>query len=137
MSRDSTALMWLQACELLERASGLQRQFFRPTPTQRTTAVWEPPVDVFEDAREMVIVVAMPGVPAERIQVANEEGELVVRGARPFPAAISNHTVRRLEIPYGVFERRVPLPAGRLELGIPELVLGCLVLTIRKLGRDR
>jgi HSP20 family molecular chaperone IbpA len=128
--------MWLQACELLEQADGLQRQFFRLTMSQRTSAMWEPPVDVFEDAHEIVIVVAMPGVPVERIQVAHEAGTLVVRGARPFPVTSPNHTVRQLEIPYGVFERRIALPAGRLELGTPELVQGCLVLTIRKPGGD-
>jgi HSP20 family protein len=128
--------MWLRACESLEQADGLQRQFFRLTVSQRTVAAWEPPVDVFEDAHEMIIVVAMPGVPAERIQVAQEDGSLVVRGSRPFPVTSSRHTVRQLEIPYGVFERRIALPDGRVELGTPELVQGCLVLTIRKFGRN-
>ena len=136
MTHDPTALMWLQACELLQRAEGLQRQFFRLTPSHRQTAVWEPPVDVFEDTHEIVFVVAMPGVPAGRIQVANDAGTLVVRGERPFPRMSSSHTVRQLEIPYGVFERRISLPPGRLELGPPELVEGCLVMTIRKLGRE-
>jgi hypothetical protein len=42
-------------------------------------AKWEPPVDVFEDEGEIVIVVAMPGVAAERVQVTQESGTLVVR----------------------------------------------------------
>ncbi|MDM0022318.1 Hsp20/alpha crystallin family protein [Variovorax saccharolyticus] len=137
MPRDPTAMMWLQACELLERADGLQRQFFRLTTSQRQTAVWEPPVDVIEDPDEIVFVVAMPGVSAGRIQVVNDAGALLVRGVRPFPVVSSNHTVRQLEIPYGVFERRITLPLGRLELGTPQLVEGCLVLTVRKLGRER
>ncbi|HEU5294362.1 MAG TPA: Hsp20/alpha crystallin family protein [Burkholderiaceae bacterium] len=128
--------MWLRAVELLEEAEGLRRQFFRPAASQRATAVWEPPVDVYEDDREFVIVVAMPGVAAERMQVARDGDTLVVHGVRPLLVSVSHHAVRQLEIPYGVFERRIALPAGRFELGAPELVNGCLVLVIRKLGAD-
>ena len=45
--------------------------------------------------------------------------------------------VRQLEIPYGAFERRIALPAGRLEAGTPELVQGCLVVSLRRIGRER
>ena len=40
---------------------------------------------MFEDEREIVIVVAMPGVAAERVQVRHERGALVMRGVRPLP----------------------------------------------------
>ena len=83
---------------------------------------------MFEDVHEIVIVVAMPGVPADAVEIAHEQGALVVRGARPLPLAGTRHAVRQLEIPYGAFERRIPLPPGRLEIGAPELVQGCLVL---------
>jgi len=134
---DPTGWMWAQACDLIEEAERLQSQFFRLTASQRALAIWEPPVDVFEDEREIVIVVAMPGVTAERMQVLHEPGMLVVRGVRPIPLTGSGHAVRQLEIPYGAFERRIALPSGRLELGKPDLVQGCLVLRIRKLGQDR
>ena len=102
--------MWAQACELIEQAERMHRQFFRLAPSARAQASWEPPVDVFEDEREIVIVVAMPGVAAERVEVTSEPGVLVVRGERPLPLADSRHRVRQLEIPYGYFERRIPLP---------------------------
>jgi HSP20 family protein len=133
---DPTGWMWAQACDLIEQAERLHQQFFRLTESQRAVATWEPPVDVFEDDREVVIVVAMPGVTAERMQVLHEPGVLVVRGVRPIPLT-GSHVVRQLEIPYGAFERRIALPSGRLELGKPELAQGCLVLRIRKLGQDR
>jgi HSP20 family molecular chaperone IbpA len=135
MAADPTAWMWLQACELLEQAEGMQRRFFRLTASQRA-AVWEPPADVFEDAREIVVIVAMPGVPAERMQVTREPDAVVVRGWRPFPVVSSRYSVRQLEVPYGEFERRIALPPGRLEFGAPEVVDGCLVLVIRKLGQE-
>ena len=41
--------------------------------------------------------------------------------------------IRRLEMPHGCFERRIPLAAGRYELTRRELAQGCLTLTLRKL----
>jgi len=130
---DPTGWMWIHACEVIVKAERLQRQFFQPSASQRELAIWEPPVDVFEDEGEIVIVVAMPGVAAERVQVTHEPGTLVVRGMRPLLLSGSRHRVRQLEIPYGAFERRIPLPQGRLEIGPPELVQGCLTLRLRKI----
>jgi HSP20 family molecular chaperone IbpA len=130
---DPNDWMWAQACDLLEEAERLHRRFFRLSVSEPTRAAWEPPADVFEDEREIVVVVAMPGVPPEHVQVVQEAGALVVRGHRPLPFGDSGHAVRHLEIPYGAFERRIPLP-GTLEIGTPELALGCLVLRLRKTG---
>jgi HSP20 family protein len=131
---DPTGWMWVHACEVIVKAERLHRQFFQPSASSRTLAVWEPPADVFEDNGEIVIVVAMPGVSAERIQVTREPGALIVRGTRPLSLSGSRHRLRQLEIPYGAFERRIPLPAGRLEIGTPELAQGCLTLRLRKVG---
>jgi hypothetical protein len=43
--RQLEALMWEQACEAMERAQRLHRQFFRRSPT---TPAWEAPCDIFE-----------------------------------------------------------------------------------------
>ncbi len=127
--------MWSQACDLLDQAERLQRQFFRVSASERTRAVWEPPVDVFEDEREIVIVVAMPGVAPEGVQVIREPNVLLVRGTRSCPLGGARYRVRQLEIPYGAFERRIALPPGRLEIGTPELTDGCLFLSLRKIGQ--
>ena len=133
-SRNPTDWMWAQAIELLEQAERMHRQFFRLASSERTQAVWEPPVDMFEDEREVIIVVALPGVPAERIQVTTEAGLLVIRAESPLPFSGSRRAVRQLEIPYGYFERRIPLPEARLETGSRELLDGCLILRLRKIG---
>jgi HSP20 family molecular chaperone IbpA len=133
-SRNPTDWMWAHACDAIEQAERLHRQFFRLTASELTQAVWEPPVDVFEDEREFIVVVALPGVPAERIEVTTETGTLVVRAECHIPFRASPRMVRRLEIPYGQFERRVPLPAARLEVGTRELADGCLILRLRKTG---
>jgi HSP20 family protein len=129
---ESTDWMWAHACDLMDQAERMHRQFFRLATSSRVEAAWEPPADVFEDEREVVIVIAMPGVTAERIEVASEPGELVVRGERALAFAGSRYAVHRLEIPYGYFERRIALPEGRFESVTHELSHGCLILRLRK-----
>jgi HSP20 family protein len=131
-SRNATGWMWSQACEMLDQADRMHRQFFRLAASARARAVWEPPVDVFEDEREIVIVIALPGVGAEGVEIALEAGALVVRAERRIPAAGRRGAVRRLEIPYGYFERRIPLANLRLEAGTREFSDGCLILRLRK-----
>lgn len=137
MSKTNSASLWMwaEACARLGQAERLQREFFRPSPSHAAAAAWEPPADVFEDEREIVVVIAMPGVTAERMQILSEPGVLIVRGYRPLPLVGPGHSMRRIEIPHGHFERRISLPAGRMELGAPESLDGCLVLRLRKLAR--
>jgi len=129
---DPTLWMWAQACDLAEQAERLQRQYFRPNPATSLPVAWEPPADVFEDEREIVIVIAMPGVTAERVQILSEPGFLIVRGSRPLPVVGPGHSLRQLEIPHGRFERRIQLPPGSLELEPAELLNGCLILRLHK-----
>jgi HSP20 family protein len=131
---DPADWMWTQAMDVLAQAERMQRQFFRLASSTRAPAVWEPPADVFEHEREVVIVVALPGVVADRVELTHEAGVLVVRADRPLPLAGSRHAVRQLEIPYGQFERRVALPPGRFESGSPELTHGCLIVRLRKIA---
>ncbi len=125
--------MWAQACDLIEQAERMHGRFFRLAASPRAEALWQPPVDVLEDERELAIVVALPGVAAEDVDVTHEGDLLVVRAQRRAPVR-ARHVVRRLEIPYGYFERRIALPTGRFEALAPELSHGCLVVRLRKVG---
>ncbi len=130
---DLEAWMWMEACKALSQADRLHQQFFPSGGPGAGAAIWQPPIDMVEDDYEIVIVVAMPGVPAERVQVSRENGALLVRGSRPLLLPGHGHRVRSLEIPHGVFERRIALPPGRFELNPPTLRDGCLVLHLIKL----
>lgn len=125
--------MWAEACELLDRAERLQRQFFRPGGAV-ARAAWEPPVDVFETAAALWIVVALPGVGEEQIEVRFDGASIVVAGERRLPVQGRAAVLYRLEIPHGRFERRIELPPGRFRVGQRDLVDGCLVLSLEKLG---
>jgi HSP20 family molecular chaperone IbpA len=133
-ARNPTDWMWTHAIELLDQAERMHRQFFRLAASERARPTWEPPVDVFEDENEIVILVALPGVSADRVEVAYEAGALVVRAERPLPFSGSQRAIRHLEIPYGAFERRIPLTHVHLDSGTRELVDGCLILRLSKSG---
>jgi len=130
--RDPKNQMFAEACAMLKQAERLHRQFFEPSQGARA-ARWEPPVDVFETEREVVIITALPGVPPEAVRAEIEVGTLIISGARPLPTMGGRAQIVRLEIPYGRFERRIAL-SSRLELASRELTNGCLVLTFTKTG---
>ncbi len=131
-SRNPTTWMWNQAYDLLQEAERLHRQFFRLSASAHACPVWEPPADLYEDDDELVAIIALPGVPEDRIQVTLEDGSLVVRAESRVPRPVRAGEIRRLEIPYGHFERAIKLPAGRLEAVSRDLIDGCLVLRLRK-----
>jgi HSP20 family molecular chaperone IbpA len=113
-------------------AEALHRQFFRLTAPSLAHAAWEPPVDVFESEDGVAVVIALPGVADERVRVALEPGALVVEAERPQPFAGAHARVHQLEIPYGRFTRRIPLPEGRWIDGTRELTHGCLVVRLQR-----
>ena len=129
--RNATDWMWAEALDLVERAERMQRQFFT---LARSGAAWEPPADVFEGEGELAIVVALPGVADDDVEVAAEPGAVVVRAQRPQPLAGACRGVRQLEIPYGHFERRIALPPGRYEALSRDLTHGCLILRFARRG---
>jgi HSP20 family protein len=131
-ARNATAWMWSEACELLDQADRMHRQFFRLAASARARAVWEPPVDIFEDESEIVIVMALPGVARDGVQISLESGVLVVRAERRIPFSGERCAVRRLEIPHGYFERRIALSNLQLETATKEFNDGCLILRLRK-----
>jgi HSP20 family protein len=130
--RDPTARMWAQACHMLEEAERMHRQFFRPAGLRGTRTAWEPPANVFEDEHGVEIIVALPGVAPENVEVLLDSSGILVRASASLPFGANAGSVRRLEIPYGYFERRISLPAMSFEVVRRELANGCLILTLRK-----
>lgn len=128
--RDPTNWMMSEAVEMLLRAEEMHRQFFRLTPGSQEPS-WSPPVDVLETDREILVLVALPGVDPEEVEATIENGALVVAGRRTLPAELRNAVIHRLELPQGRFERRIALPPGRF-LVSRSAANGCIVLNLRK-----
>jgi HSP20 family protein len=125
--------MWSEACAMLMRAERLHREFFRPAGSVSMLPVWEPPVDILETEREVLVLVALPGVSPDRVEAAIDNGDLVIRGVRVLPPELRTAVIHRLELPQGRFERRVRLPAGRYSDVRRAAVDGCLVITLEKM----
>lgn len=124
--------MWAEACEMLERAQRLQRQFFRFGHAVEAQPRWEPPIDIVAYEPDVQVTVALPGVAPERVQVRVANGALYITAVRGAPLGPDTTAVHRLEIPYGRFERQIALPVGRYELVEQGFRNGCLVLRLTK-----
>jgi HSP20 family protein len=119
--------MWSEACDQLARAERLHRQFFQP----RHSGAWEPPVDIIETERE-VLILALPGVSLDKAEAVIDGADVVIAGTRVLPPELRTATIHRLELPQGRFERRVRLPTGRYRDVRRSAADGCLVITLRK-----
>jgi HSP20 family protein len=120
--------MWSEACDSLARAERLHRQFFQP----RRPGTWEPPVDILETEREVLLFFALPGVSIDKVEAIIDGADLVVAGVRVLPPQLRTAIIHRIELPQGRFERRVRLPAGRYRDILRAAADGCLVITLRK-----
>ena len=125
--------MWAEALELLQDAERLQRQFFQ-IGGARGAPCWEPPIDVYESDDDLRLLAALPGVTPEQLEVVLAPGLVIIRGERSLPPISRRADIRRLEIPYGRFERRLALPPGEFEPVEQLLEHGCLLLTLRRIS---
>jgi HSP20 family molecular chaperone IbpA len=131
-ARQAEIWMWSEACEMLSRAERLHRQFFQLQQSRARTPAWEPPVDVVETAREVLVFVALPGVVDDDVQAVIEGASLVIAGRRELPAELRDAFIHRLELPQGRFERHVSLPPGRYDRVQRAAIDGCLVIRLQK-----
>ena len=129
---DPRTLMWTAACEMIDRAERLHRQFFQPIAAPIPELGWEPPIDIIETDSEILITVALPGVDRDAMKVSVDADGVSVIGFRRPSAIPRGSRVHRLEIPYGKFERRIRVQAARLPLDQSELANGCLTLKFSK-----
>lgn len=126
----SESWMWAEACARLDEAERRHRHFFDLLAAPAARTVWEPPANIVVDGSEVQVVVALPGVRAEEVQVQFTPSGLQIDAvAAPQPLAAGSDVVR-LEIPYGRMRRRVDLPPGRYALVERRLELGCLHLRL-------
>jgi HSP20 family protein len=118
--------MWSRACALIDEAERRHRRFFELLAASKQQPAWEPPVDIFVFARELQVLVALPGVPAEAIELELSSAGLSIRAENRLPRLADQARIVRLEIPYGRIERHIALPEGHYELLGHELRDGCL-----------
>jgi HSP20 family protein len=122
---------------MLARAERMHQDFFGPPRGRAKQPSWEPPIDMLETEREVLVLVALPGVAAQKVQAAIDGADLLVAGSRVLPRELRTAVIHRLELPQGRFERRIRLPSGRYESVNVAVVDGCLTVTLRKAETSR
>lgn len=75
------------------------------------SASWTPALDISETEAGYTLVVDLPGVSAESLQLGVERGVLTLKGERPAPARDESVRWHRGERVHGAFVRQVTLPS--------------------------
>ena len=131
---DRREWMWANALDALARAERMHQQLFQPAGGEVRSTGWSPPLDVLETEHEVLVVAALPGVPADQVSVRIEGPELVISGERPAPSVLRTAVIHRMELPQGRFERRVTLPRGLYHSPTVQMTDGCLMISLSKAG---
>ncbi|HVP32280.1 MAG TPA: Hsp20/alpha crystallin family protein [Steroidobacteraceae bacterium] len=121
--------MWLQALAIAEEAERLQRGFVRYLGRGEQAVSWEPPVDIYECDEGVVLLLALPGVAPEDIEIRLENAALTVSATRLVSCPPDGSLIRRLEIPHGRFVRRIML-AGPTRIAESRYRNGCLEIRL-------
>ena len=69
------------------------------------SAEWQPPVDVYELPARFVILVEIPGVAKDSIDVTFERNVLTISGWREDPSPPGRVCLHQMEISHGQFQR--------------------------------
>ncbi len=75
-----------------------------------SATVWEPAADIYENEKQVMILVDMAGVDPDRVRITLENRCILITGERPRPSPPGVVRIHQMEIDAGLFERRIPLP---------------------------
>ncbi|MBI2864116.1 MAG: Hsp20/alpha crystallin family protein [Chloroflexi bacterium] len=78
---------------------------------QFSSGAWQPKVDVYETADELVVLIDSAGVSCEKIDLSLLGQTLTIRGERPDNLRGRRQAFHLMEINFGPFERSIELPA--------------------------
>ncbi len=76
----------------------------RPTIFSAEQA-WKPPVDIYETAQDIVVLVEVAGMRKKDIKVTMENDVLKISGVRPDLSPTAKTKLHQMEIDYGKFSR--------------------------------
>lgn len=128
---------WSEAILNMQREMGrlMDEVVSRKPPSVRfSPGTWQPAVDVYETAHEVVVLVELAGASEDEIEVTMQNGTLIIKGTRRDSRQGVSRTYSRMEISWGPFERDILIPAnvdvdrvkafyeaGMLEVVLPKL----------------
>lgn len=103
--QEEMARLWGETGPLAARRLTWPLRRFSPAPM-----AWMPRMDVYEKDNTLVVKAELPGVKKEDIEVAVDNGDLVIRGERQAEQEVKEENYYRMERTSGSFYRRLPLP---------------------------
>jgi HSP20 family protein len=84
--------------------------FMTKSPDFASSTPWQPPTDVYETGKEIIIKIAVSGLKPEDISVLFSDQILTVSGKRSDDSAHQKVCFYQVEIRYGYFERKIKIP---------------------------
>jgi HSP20 family protein len=97
-----------------------------------------PAMDVIEGPDSILILVDVPGITPEQLDVSVAGNLLTVQGVHPAPILAADESLARHERPHGQIKRSIPLPASvNAESITAECTLGVLRIRIAKTEREK
>jgi HSP20 family protein len=97
---------------LQNRLNSIFNDFALPEGEQESLAMGSfiPPVDIYEDAHQLVLKLEVPGIKQDALDVNVENQTLTVKGERKFESDEKEENFHRIERRYGSFVRTFTLP---------------------------
>jgi HSP20 family protein len=77
----------------------------------RKELCWKPPTDVYETKDDFVVTLELAQMKAEEVSITYQEGILFIRGIRKAIPPSEQRRYHKMEIHYGPFEQRIPIPS--------------------------
>jgi HSP20 family protein len=78
-----------------------------------TTGTWAPPVDIYQNAdQELVVKAELPDMAPGDIELTINDGTLTIKGEKRFSSDVKEDHFHRIECRYGTFSRSFSLPSS-------------------------
>jgi HSP20 family protein len=88
----------------------LENIFDEMRPTRFSAEkMWKPPVDIYETAEEVIVLVEVAGMDKKDIAVTLDNNILKISGVRPDYSPAAKNRIHQMEIDYGKFERMMKI----------------------------
>lgn len=129
--------LWPAFDKLFGLRDELERLFGNPlaelTRNSPFLSVWNPAIDLYENADSVTVQVELPGMKKEEIDVSLHDGVLSISGERKSEKNHEDAQTHRSERFVGAFQRSITLPSGvKADQTKAEYKDGILTITLPK-----
>ena len=104
---------WGDAVDFRNQINRMFNDCFHPDTDwseKRSTEIWNPAVDIYEEGQNLVIKAELPGISKDDIAVDMKDRVLTIKGQRHNDQEVKQNRYYRRERMWGKFERAFSLP---------------------------